>query len=478
MGDKLRPVSYIKRDAPAIPTNGRPAVAVAFSGGGFRASLAGMGVIRALADAELLGNVRYSSSVSGGCWPNAILALRWRDLEAGAFGRAAADEHVIAPFVHRISTESLTRHMLLNSWRVIGPTTRTDLLAHVFEKWFGNGRTLGDLPPEARWLFSATNLTNGARFEFDRQRVGDYQSEYIRAPDMAVSEALGASASIPGALATQRLRAPHNVYSRDKKPKLVDGAVYDNLGLEPLLHIGGKPLIVVLDAGAPIKRSVREKLGVLGSVKASSKISARQTTTLRKRWFIEKLRTWEEWEANNPEDFAAYLAWEDGSFASAADKKAAKGDVPQPPKRSKRGVIFSLGTSMDPTEKREVEVADEDGTVEIQLKRTKADIVTTISKHQTYQPDPTADELPPWRLEPLLREVESLPAEEREQALTNARQRFRDELTEIGMSAGKFDIGVCDDLVYRGWWLTRENLRTFHPEVIPAGGLPAWTPYR
>ena len=42
------------------------------------------------------------------------------------------------------------------------------------------------------------------------------------------------------------------------------------------------------------------------------------------------------------------------------------------------------------------------------------------------------------------------------------------------MSVGKFDERVCRDLIYRGWWLTRESLRTFHPEVLPVPP-PHWT---
>ena len=340
---------------------------------------------------------------------------------------------------------------MLNSWKILGPRTRTDLLADVFDDWFGNGAKLGDLPEGCRWIFNATNLTNGARFGFERDRVGDNKAKYIRAPEMRVADALAASASLPGALATQRLREPYNVYPSDDVPKLVDGAVYDNLGLEPLLQIREMPLIVVLDAGAPIKRSVREKLGILGAVNESRKISARQTTTLRKRWFIEQLRTWEDWEAANPDAYAAFVTDQEAKQQEINDWvrkvqrkeiKATDEPVPtMPPAGAKRGVIFSLGTTMD----------------------NSRDIISTISKHQKYSTDPEAPEVPPWRTNT---------------GTPMTSEEFRSSITAIGMAAGKFDLDVCDDLVYRGWWLTRETLRTFHPEVLPQDGMAPWTNYR
>jgi predicted acylesterase/phospholipase RssA len=416
-----------------------------------RASLSGLGMVRAIADAGLLDNVRYSSSVSGGSWPNALLATRYAQIADAGFTREAVDEHIVRPFVEKVSTTSVSTTMLRNSWKIIGPRTRTDLLADVFDDWFGGGAKLGDLPEGCRWIFNATNLTNGARFGFERDRVGDNDAKYIRAPELRVADAVAASASLPGALATQRLPRPYNVYPHGDVPKLVDGAVYDNLGLEPLLQIRELPLIVVLDAGAPTRRSVREKLGVVGTVKKSSQVSARQTTTLRKRWFIEQLRAWEDWEAANPEAYADFVTDQEAKQKEINDwvRKVQKKEIeatdepapPMPPRGAKRGVIFSLGTTMD----------------------NARDIVSTISKQQKYRADPAAPEVPPWRANA---------------GSPMTPEQFRTSVTAIGMAAGKFDLDVCDDLVYRGWWLTRETLRTFHPEVVPSDGMAPWTDYR
>jgi len=52
-------------------------IAIALSGGGFRATLFHLGVVRLLYDAKKLNNVRYLGAVSGGSVLAAHLALRW-----------------------------------------------------------------------------------------------------------------------------------------------------------------------------------------------------------------------------------------------------------------------------------------------------------------------------------------------------------------------------------------------------------------
>src|SRR5437870_4752753 len=74
-----------------VPPVSDPKLAVALSGGGFRASCAALGVLRLLADASLLGSVRYASSVSGGSVANGYLACRYPALEEQQFTRSAFD---------------------------------------------------------------------------------------------------------------------------------------------------------------------------------------------------------------------------------------------------------------------------------------------------------------------------------------------------------------------------------------------------
>jgi len=436
---KLR--KSIRPPKPSWPEN-RPALAIAFSGGGFRASLAGIGMIRGLADLDLLRDVRYTSSVSGGSWPNALLALKWDELKAQGFTTDAVDELVVEPFVTRITTSSMLGHMLKNSWRVLGSATRSDLLANVFDDWFGHGTTFGDLSDEVRFIFNSTNLNSGSRFFFEQARAGDYKAKYVPGSTIRVADALAASAAIPGMFTGQRMRSPNDVYPKGNRPYLVDGAAYDNLGLEAFGQIYARPLMVVLDAGAEFKQGLMGAGGIFRSIKRSSSVIQDQVTTVRRRWLIEGFRSWEDWEQSDPQAYEAYTTDQIAmnkaisGYVARQRKNALLPDEvppPMPPRNSKRGVTFGLGTSMYP----------KDG-----------DIESTTSRHQRYESDGVAHEVPPWQTNPRAED-------------------FREHTAGVPMSGSKFDEELACDLIYRGWWLTRESLRTFHPDaltVVP----PAW----
>lgn len=68
---------------------------LALSGGGFRATLFGLGSLWRLNDAGLLGKIDRMTSVSGGSIVAGVLANRWRDLKF-ADGKATNFVDVIA----------------------------------------------------------------------------------------------------------------------------------------------------------------------------------------------------------------------------------------------------------------------------------------------------------------------------------------------------------------------------------------------
>ena len=165
-GDALRPAEP--------PPTDRVRIGVTLSGGGFRATFAGLGVVRFLADAGLLGDLRFVSSVSGGSVANGMMATRFPELRDRGFSGAAFDELVIEPLAKRVSARSLKSKLIRNIWRTIGKRNRTDVLAWAFDDWLFDDVELEHLDPGCRWIFNAANLTTGARFGFERDVVGDY----------------------------------------------------------------------------------------------------------------------------------------------------------------------------------------------------------------------------------------------------------------------------------------------------------------
>lgn len=110
LSDLIRPCGASRPRRSRLPAPPRhPPLAVALSGGGFRATLSGLGVLRFLADAGLLTSVRYVSSVSGGSVANGLFACRYRQLEEAGFTAEAFDHHLLGPFVEQVSTRSLSR---------------------------------------------------------------------------------------------------------------------------------------------------------------------------------------------------------------------------------------------------------------------------------------------------------------------------------------------------------------------------------
>jgi NTE family protein len=322
--DLIQPCS--DRDVrPAVPPppQALPAFSMAFSGGGFRATLAALGVIRFMADAGLLDRVRYVSSVSGGSIAHGLFARDYAKLEGSGFAREMVDELLVSPFVDAISTRSLTSELIRNLWRAFGSPTRTDLLADAFDRWFFDGLLLEQLPTGCRFIFNASSVTTGVRFGFERDVLGDWVMGRAQTAGsgIRVSQAVAASAAVPGAFAPFEVRNVTFPCSGGIVPKLLDGGAYDNMGLEPLDDLADVCLVAV-NAGGVFATGTYGGLPIIRDLKRSEGLLYRQTTTLRLRWMVERFQAYEE----------------------AREKGI------EPPPWGRLGVVFGLATTVDATE--------------------------------------------------------------------------------------------------------------------------------
>ncbi|MER7491150.1 Patatin [Streptomyces pharetrae CZA14] len=280
-GDTLRP---------AEPPATADPVALALSGGGFRATLSAMGFIRLLADTGLLSRLRYSSSVSGGSIANGCLAAAWPSLRKEDFTPRAVDDLVIAPLVDRVSSRSLKGALVRGAWRTLGPTTRTDLLARRLDEWFFQGTELERLDPQVRWIVNAANLTTGVRFTFERDVYGDYTIGLATTAGtrLRLSRAVSASAAVPGAFPPVVLdRSPFPCATHP--PALLDGGTYDNTGLEALDGDRYRhTFLCVLNAGGLLRPGVYGRVPVVRDLARANSLLYRQSTTLRTRAVVER----------------------------------------------------------------------------------------------------------------------------------------------------------------------------------------------
>jgi NTE family protein len=150
-------------------------IGLALSGGGIRAAVFHLGVLRRLASDNLLENVSAVSTVSGGSlitaaifsrsgmkWPSSAEYLRStypdlrRRITSGdlfslkAFGWAGLTEFNL----------SLVR-------------SRANVLAKMLDRVWGVSGRLADLPDAPQWLINTTCIDTGKNWRFSKREMGD-----------------------------------------------------------------------------------------------------------------------------------------------------------------------------------------------------------------------------------------------------------------------------------------------------------------
>ena len=320
-GDLVAPCrGHYPRHAEPPDPDSLPAFAVALSGGGFRATLAAVGVLRFLADTDLLSRIRWVSSVSGGSITNGLFAATYPALAERNFDVGAFVDLIERPIVHRVSSSSLTLKLFRNVWRTVGPGTRTTVLARALDDWFFHKKRLAELSPTCRFIFNGANLTTGVRFGFERDVVGDYVIGNVstRERNFRLAEAVAASAAVPGFFPAFIPKGNFPCLN-GRKPRIVDGGVYENTGLEPIEGLRPeRACIVALNAGGVFRTGSFGRVPVIRDLMRSEGLLYRQSTALRTRHMVEAFQAWERTR-----------------------------DAGQPaPEGSRQGVLFGLATTV------------------------------------------------------------------------------------------------------------------------------------
>lgn len=218
---------------------------VAFSGGGFRATLFHLGVVSFLREVNQLTSLRQIVAVSGGSILAAHLVLNWEAYTGNEDEfRTMADE--VLSFAQRdVRGRVMRRWPITGAARYITPGPfspgMTDLFVREFNRFTRNAR-LTDLRGEtsARPTISllTTNLVDGGLGWFDDQGFHTPDRD-VPGSLITVGTAVAASAAFPPLLPPVRLSAyvsaPKKTLGADAV--LSDGGVYDNLGLEHVLNL-------------------------------------------------------------------------------------------------------------------------------------------------------------------------------------------------------------------------------------------------
>src|SRR3982750_1726339 len=192
-----------------------PNIGLALSGGGFRASLYHLGLVRFLRDAGLLSRVTHITSVSGGSVLAAHLVLNW-DRYNGSPSEFDAVAAELLAFVTLDVRNRILRRFPLGltvRWmrRLAGfsnrQLTRPGLLEYHYEKFLFGETSLFELPEKPRLHILATNLSEGCLCSFNRDGLlvmrrgsnGDgIRVDHARASLATVPMAVAASSAFPG----------------------------------------------------------------------------------------------------------------------------------------------------------------------------------------------------------------------------------------------------------------------------------------
>jgi NTE family protein len=288
-------------------TGPRRGIALALSGGGYRATLFGLGSLWRLNDLGWLPKLRRITSVSGGSIAAGLLAARWHDLEFNASGTATNFTQKVADPLRVFCSQTMDWQAaivgllpFLSAAKVASAIYKNRLLAQG-----GKSISLGELPGEAKgpdFIFYATCLQTGSSFRFSRDGLYDWRLGQLRQPDLDLSIAIAASAAFPPFLSPFRLKTDAAKWQR--KPtipsladsgdfirsnlELGDGGVYDNMATEAAWKTAER--VLVSDAGAPFVFSPRLRRNWYSQLTQVRNILIQQTRALRKRMLMTDLQ--------------------------------------------------------------------------------------------------------------------------------------------------------------------------------------------
>ena len=243
-------------------------IGLALSGGGFRASIFHLGVIRRLEELGIMKYVHVISAVSGGSIIAAYYViemekhLRRRRAELGENPerldevRLQIFEEIADCFFQALDHNLRSRALVFSPFyhpilwvKSYWPTlSRSDIMQKEYDKWFCHDETLDHLPAAAlphdktssevgnlslvftgpTVVLNTTSLLTGERKGFERKSASRIRElNRVNQNILKLSRVVGASSGVPG------LFPPTTILG----DKLVDGGVADNQGIDVLVSL-------------------------------------------------------------------------------------------------------------------------------------------------------------------------------------------------------------------------------------------------
>lgn len=291
-------------------------IALALSGGGIRAMVFHLGILKYLSEQNKLEEITHISTVSGG---SLIIGLLLKENQMQWPTSSQYNEFLLPSLRKKLCTKSLmggmARQLLKpKNWYFL--LSRANLLAFALRDEWGIDDKLVDLPVFPEWSINGTTAETGKRFRFKQKNFGDYLLGYASSKNFPLANALAVSAGFPGGIGPLVIQAESYEWKKRKAwndpegnqsiiPPLYsrfhvyDGGVYDNLGLEPFFNAGRGSLkeslpsntqLILSDASTPLEKGFSLSKLNPWRLKRITDIIYDQSRALRIRTFVNYIQ--------------------------------------------------------------------------------------------------------------------------------------------------------------------------------------------
>ena len=283
-----------------LPKEDRRGLALALSGGGYRATLFDLGALRRLNELGVLTRLTTIVSVSGGSVASALLArhrLEHPDEWTAQRPISRFEEEVAEP-LREFARHDIRTHAVLARfypWNWFRRGVSIDELAKRLAAGPAGRHPLRALGGDPSFVYCATELRFRTQWRFDtgRGRIGSELAGFAPISSYwTLARAAAASACFPFAFTAMRVPAearPPGTYrgvDRDRlvrQLELTDGGLYDNMGVEPVWR--DHEAVLVSDASPTFKYAPAVFGLAWGGLRYAITL-LEQSTDVRKRWLI------------------------------------------------------------------------------------------------------------------------------------------------------------------------------------------------
>ncbi|WP_421791748.1 patatin-like phospholipase family protein [Hyphobacterium sp.] len=282
------------------------------SGGGYKSGLFNLGSIAALNERGMLRTLDTISSVSGGSFTIAWLAIHWDQLKFDEDDVAINfDEVIVEPLIRKYTSVTIDTPSILRGVRsyALGGPSAGEYLSKALRKHFYGDTSLSDIPdPEKgkvpNFCFNSSDLRTSTRWTFSKEDGQPQAQNYkigTAKQNFAIADVVTGSAAFPPFFSPFCLKlddAPVHDDSRkagktpwiDKIPdherphflnrmELGDGGIYGNMGVE---EAKGHRLIFISNAGDPYGETNTYDTSWLGQMRQLIRHYHRQIEQRRK----------------------------------------------------------------------------------------------------------------------------------------------------------------------------------------------------